>query len=315
MQEVWIVGLVLATLSAVCWAGVDVARKHVGSKMSASVAVTAMMLLQLPFILPFMVAASAGVSPESDAEIVTLLFVDFPVLTGSYVAFGGASVLLNIFANWMFLRAVQLSPLSLTTPYLSFTPVFSALVAFLWLGQQPTAWGVAGISTVCVGAFFLNPGSSEDGPFGPLKALWTERGSLYMLVVAVVWSVTPILDKRASDLTSPIWHTLFLALGIGVAFTVWHVANDRAKTLWRGFKIMPLLLLAVGAGLVGAMVLQLGSYAYVEIAYVETLKRAVGVIAAMAAGYFLFHEKDIARRFLGAAVMVVGVAMVLFGGN
>jgi drug/metabolite transporter (DMT)-like permease len=315
MTEAWTIGLLLAASSAICWTVVDIARKHIGAKMSASVAVTGLMLAQLPFILPTMIAATAGAKPDSDARVVELLFVEFVAIDASYLWFAVASVLLNIFANWLFLRAVQVSPLSLTTPYLSFTPVFSALVAFLWLGEQVTNWGIAGIMTVCVGAFFLNPGTKGAGLLAPFKALWSERGSFYMLIVAIVWSVTPILDKRASVQTSPIFHTLFLAAGIGVAFAVWQIGRGHGARLVRELKLMPVLMFVGGAMLVGAMVMQLSSYAYVEIAYVETIKRALGVVGAMAAGYLIFGEKDISRRFLGAAVMVVGVAMVLFGGN
>ncbi len=305
----------MAVGSAFCWTVVDVARKHIGAKMSASVAVTGLMLAQLPFMLPFMGAASAGVSPDSELRIVELLFVEFPAIDGGYLTFAVASVLLNIFANWLFLRAVQVSPLSLTTPYLSFTPVFSALVAFLWLGEEVTTWGIAGILTVCVGAFFLNPGTKGEGLLAPFKALWSERGSLYMLIVAIVWSVTPILDKSASVQTSAIFHTFFLAAGVGLAFATWQFASGRGSEIVGQLKLMPALIMLGGAMLVGAMVLQLSSYAYVEIAYVETIKRALGVVGAMLAGYLIFGEKDITRRFLGATVMVVGVAMVLFGGN
>jgi drug/metabolite transporter (DMT)-like permease len=315
MTEAWTVGLLLGATSALCWTMLDISRKHIVSKMSASFALVALMIAQIPFVLPFMTAAEFGATPEVQTPLTEVIFAEFPALSGTYLALGVASVVLNLAANWLFLRGMQISPLSLTTPYLAFTPVFSALFAFLLLGQGVTVWGIAGILVVCVGAFFLNPGTKEDGLLAPIKALWTERGSFYVLVVAVLWSITPVLDKTASDMTSPMWHTLFLAVGIGIGFTVWLVFRGGTDNMLEEFKIMPLLVLMGGLLLVSAMVLQLASYAYIEIAYVETLKRALGVIGAMVAGYFLFGEKDIARRFLGAGLMVLGVALVMFGGN
>ena len=315
MIETWTFGFLLALVSALFWAALDVSRKHITSKMTASTALVGLMLAQVPFVMPFMGAAEMGVSPRDPGPVSQILFSEFPEITGLYLAYGAGSIVLNVAANLLFLRAVQISPLSLTTPYLAFTPVFSAIFAFGLLGQRVTGWGVAGILVVCLGAFFLNPGTRDEGIFAPLKALWRERGSLYMLVVALTWSLTPIIDKQAADLTSPMWHTLFLATGIGLVFVAWFLVRREGKKLWGELGIMPLWLLGCGLAFVGAMVLQLGSYAFIEIAYTETLKRAVGVIAAMAAGYFWFQEKDIARRFVGAAVMVAGVAMVLLAGH
>ncbi len=315
MQHIWIIGLVLGASCALCWAGVDIARKHVADQTRASFALVGLMFAQVPFVLAMMTGTELGLRPAAHGPITDMVFVGFPSVSGAYLAYAGASVALNIFANWLFLRAMQVSPLSLATPYLAFTPVFSAIFAFLWLGQEVTWWGVGGIATVCLGALFLNPGTRADGPLAPLKALWNERGSLYMIVVAVVWSVTPILDRQAAVLTSPMWHTFFLALGTGLGFAVWLLARGQGAAMWQGLRHIKWLVLATGLFMVVALVLQLGAYEYIAIAYVETLKRALGVIGAMVAGYFLFGESDIARRFLGATVMVVGVALVMFGGH
>lgn len=282
--------------------------------MRTSYALVGLMFAQVPFVLASMSAGQAGLKP-GHGPISDAIFAGFPALSAAYFAYAGASILLNLFANWLYLRAMQISPLSLTTPYLAFTPVFSAVFAFAMLGQEVTGWGIAGILTVCLGAFFLNPGARDDGALAPLRALWNERGSLYMVGAALLWSVTPVFDRQAALLSSPMWHTFFLAVGVGLGFIVLLVVRGQGRGLWEGLRRMKWPLLATGFFMVVAMVLQLAAYDYIAIAYVETLKRALGVIGAMGAGYFLFHERDIARRFLGATVMVVGVALVMFGGH
>src|SRR5699024_3321033 len=159
---------------------------------------------------------------------------------------------------------------------------------------------------------FLNPGSESDGLLAPIKALWSERGSLYMVGVALFWSLTPVLDIQSTQITSPLWHAGFLALGEGGAVLIFLAARGRVKIVVEDLKLMPLLVVGSGLLLLGGMVFQLASYDYVAIAHVETLKRAVGVVCAMAASLIFFGEKDIARRFAAASVMVVGVALVLF---
>ena len=308
-------GFILAGLSALCWSSVDIARKQLVRKMRATTALVGLMLGQVVFLLPLLLMTELGAKPEVDHPAVDLFFFSIPEFTTTYFLYACSTITLNLAANLLFLHAVSISPLSLTTPYLALTPVFSAILAYLVLGQVVAGWGIVGILVVCLGAFFLNPGSKDDGPLAPLKALWSERGSLYMVLVALVWSITPILDREASMRTGAVWHTGFLAFGIGMALTIILCVRGKGRETLEDFKNAPVFLMLCAFLLLAAMALQLASYDYVAIAYVETFKRALGVIGAMAAGMIFFGEKDIGRRFIGAAVMVVGVAMVLFSGN
>lgn len=309
------IGLIIALGSAIFWSALDITRKHVGNHMSATAAVAGMMLLHIPIIAPLLFLGS-WIGGESEGHLVgELLLAGFPELPRAYFAYASGTILLNLLANYLFLRAVQLSPLGLTTPYLAFTPVFTAIVALVTIGEVPTSWGWAGIAVVCAGAFAMNPGDAKGGVLAPLKALWTERGTFYMLIVALLWSLTPVLDKGAAELTNPLWHTMFLSGAVGVIFFVARQARDRTtEKLFGEFKAIPGWLIGAALFSVCAMVLQLFSYDYVDLAYVETVKRAVGVISAIVAGYLLFGERDISRRLIGALVMCVGVAMILFGG-
>ncbi len=307
------VGFALALVCAVCWALLDVSRKFMGRRVSATGAAAGLMLLHVLYLNPLLLSGS--IVDGEGGGIRDMIWVGYPDLEWLYFLPTAVSVLLNLGANYLFFRAVQISPLSLTTPYLAFTPVFTAISALVFLGQIPNAYGWTGIVVVCMGAFFMNPGNSDDGVFAPVKALWTERGSFYMLIVALLWSITPILDKTASDMTSPLWHTMFLAGAVGLVFVGARGVKERSlRPLWGEFRTIPWWLAAGGFFAVAAMVLQLTSYAFIDVAYVETIKRAVGVTAAIAAGYFIFGERDVMRRLIGAFVMSIGVGLILLAG-
>ena len=66
-------------------------------------------------------------------------------LEPGYWRYGLPDILLNVAANLLFLHAVRVSPLSLTIPFLSFTPVFSALSASVLLGEWPSGSALLGI--------------------------------------------------------------------------------------------------------------------------------------------------------------------------
>ena len=57
---------------------------------------------------------------------------------------------------WLYMRAIRESPLSLTLPYLAFTPVFNILTGYIFLGEQVSSAGMAGIVLVVCGAWLLN---------------------------------------------------------------------------------------------------------------------------------------------------------------
>jgi len=44
----------------------------------------------------------------------------------------------------MYQKALHIAPLSLTVPYLAFTPVMILVTAFFLLGEVPTLWGATG---------------------------------------------------------------------------------------------------------------------------------------------------------------------------
>lgn len=305
-------GLILAIVGALSWSTLDVVRKQVGSSLSATAAVATLTFWQLPFLA---VAMGVGEWTQPQTAPWSIIANGFPTIPAEYFwPFLGA-VALNVLANWLFLRAVQISPLSLTIPYLSFTPVFTAVSGLVMLGETPTVWGWGGIGVVGLGAFFLNPGASDGGFLAPVHALWKERGSFYMLLVAAIWSITPVLDKIGSLQTNVMGHTAFLAAGIFAVFFGYHAIVDRSawKILSR-FRVQPALLAFGGFMTVVAMVSQISAYHYMDLAYVETIKRAIGMIAAIVIGWLWFDEADFGRRLFAALVMAAGVAMVLVGG-
>jgi len=313
--ELYSLGLAFALVSAVCWASFDISRKQIGESMSATAAVAGIMVFHLPFIAPFIAATEGFGVRGPDHPVAEILFVGVPSVTGPYALLAGTSIALNLVANFLFLRSVQLSPLSLSVPYLAFTPVFSAIPAYLFYAEVPTGLGWAGILAVGLGAFFLNPGNREHGWAAPIWALWTERGSLYMLVVAALWSVTPVLDKGASASTSAMWHTMVLSAGVGVVFVGARALRDGSLSVVASeVAEEPVWVALSGLFSVTAMVLQLSAYDYIDVAYVETIKRAVGVMGSIVAGWILFDESEVGRRLLGAAVMTLGVVLVILGG-
>lgn len=222
------------------------------------------------------------------------------------------SILLNLGANLAFIQAVRLSPLSLTIPFLSFTPVFAALLAIPLLGELPTPVQGLGILTVVVGAFTLHLGPGGASLRGVLGAFWRERGCPLAMLVSLLWAATVALDKLAIERSNEPLHGLVLIAGIGLASFLLLVARGEVRDLATA-RAAPATL--AGALVVGSvsLALQLVAIKLVWVSIVETVKRGVGNTMAVIMGRLVFNEPVTAQKVVGVVLMAVGVAVVLFG--
>lgn len=304
-------GIALALGAAASWAALDVLRKSLGKDLGARTAVLGMMVFQIPLLVP---AVALSVEPGAiDGAAASAILGDGSFdLDATYALLAALSIAVNVIANYLLLRALQLSPLGLVTPYLAFTPVFSALLALALFDERPTLLGWLGIVVVGIGAFALNPGNREHGVLAPFRALGAERGSVYALIVAALFSVVVLFDSRAVQRASPMIHASALAIGIAGGMLVWHVATGgRVAALAAEMRRRPGALV-LAAGLVfGGVVLQLAAYTFLPVAYVEAVKRAVGVLGAIAGGALLFGEQGLVRHLVAGVIMVIGVTVVL----
>lgn len=277
----------LAIAVSLLWAGLDLLRKVLVARVSP---------LALLFLL------SLGVAP---------FFVVWGWSEGTlrwqpdYFLPAGLSIVLNVAANLAFFEAVRISPLSLTIPLLSFTPVFATLLAIPLLGEVPNAWQAAGIAMVVVGAYVL--GSPAHPLRGKRRSLLRDRGSLLMLFVALVWAATIALDKMSIERSSEALHGAVLSTGVGSAALVLLVGRGRLGDV-TAVRVVPGAAVAalVVSGL--ALGLQLVLLEHMWVGMVETLKRGIGNALAIVSGRLFFGEEITVAKVSSVFLMALGVA-------
>ena len=230
---------------------------------------------------------------------------------GGYWLPAGSSIALNVVANLAFFEAVRRSPLSVTIPMLSLTPVFAALLAVPMLGEVPTTRQVLGIALVVAGAFLVNLGGDDRLHVADAwRALVRERGSLLMAGVALTWALAIPLDKMAMAESGVPFHGMMLNFGVGIgAIAILGVRGEvRELRLPKGSRLLALLSIVATAA---AIALFLVAIANVLIGVVESLKRGIGSAAALGLGYLLFDERIGAPQLGAVALMSAGVALIL----
>lgn len=223
---------------------------------------------------------------------------------------GLGSTLINVFANLAFIEAVRRSPLSLTIPLLSLTPVFTALLAIPLLGETPEPRQWLGIGTVVLGAFWLNLRRGSVSVAEAWRAFLSEPGSRLMVAVSLMWSLAMPLDKMAVEVAGPSFHGIVLSLGVAAVLVLLATLRGRLGE-FRDMSHRPGLLLAGVLLNVVALALQLLAIKIVWVGFVETMKRGVGSFLALLWGRLIFDEALEPRLFTAVAAMGVGVALIL----
>jgi drug/metabolite transporter (DMT)-like permease len=287
-------GALLLTLGAsAAFGGLDATRKKLGDVLGPLPLTALLGLGQVPVFIGWCLLAGASL-PRA-----------------GYVPQALASIAFNLTGNLLFLRAVQLSPLSLTIPFLSFSPVFSALFSTVLLGELPGPLQLFGMLWVVAGAFLLNL-SREDlaRPARLWRVLGRERGSLLMLGTALVWALGSIFDKRALVFSSAPMHGLVLALGIPLGVLLLMAGRGELARLGdvrRAPRLFSLTLLFA----VASVGLQLLALPHVFVSLYEAIKRCVGMTLAVVNGALLFGEPVTVRKLVAIALMGTGVVCIL----
>ncbi len=285
--------IISAVLAGVAFAGLDFSRKKLLEELPATV------------ILVWLVAATF-----SFFGIWFLVAPQTPLRSG-YFPPAILSVAMNVLANLLFLKAISISPLSRTIPFLSLSPAFAAMSAFFVVGEvlEPEQWG--GVLCVVAGALTLNSSAGVGGAFsGVLRALRRERGSLLMIVTAICWGIAAPFDKIAVSRASISAHACFLSGGVGVVLLVVLVLRREH----RGLLAVGSCRFALGRAMafaVCALGIQLIAYQEGFVGLAETIKRVIGMVSALALGSWVFGEKILPSQYWAVGLMSLGVALVL----
>jgi uncharacterized membrane protein len=251
-----------------------------------------MVLVALPFLVPLLMDRDS-LPLSRDLILVVSIAIPFEIL-----------------AYYIYLSAIRIAPLSLSVPYLSFTPVFAILTAALVLQERISFQGLIGILMVTAGAYVLNIELFVHHPLAPFKAIFKSPGSRRMLMVALIWSLTSTLGKKGVLLSDPVFFGIFYMLTFSIPMLIiacWRIKRHTATVNLKGRNSIWLVL--------GGMVTALGTMAHFHaiklapVSYMIAVKRT-SLIFSVLYGGLIFKEERIRVRLLGTTIMLSGVVVL-----
>lgn len=208
--------------------------------------------------------------------------------------------------------AVNLAPLSVTMPYLAFTPALVVGIGYAMLGETVRPWGVVGILGIVAGSYILNLRHfRRNDLLAPLRAIYQEEGPRLMLAAAVIYALTSVLGKKLVLLAGPLYSALaFWSISIPVVLTALTLSGRIRPRL---LLLRPVRSCAVALVMAGHLLLHMYAISLTKVAYMIAVKRLSGFFSVLYGG-LLFGERDLWPLAAGSLLMCLGVAVLAVAG-
>ncbi len=223
-------------------------------------------------------------------------------------ALGFSTILLAV-ASIFYFKAIKYSDLSIAVPMRALTPLFLLITSPIILGEFPGALGISGIILIVFGSYILHLKERRNGFWGPFKSLVNEKGSRYMLMVAVLFSISGNLDKVGVVHSSPfMWlFSLNFAVALVLGVALFRRPIDVSRQMRATWPFLLSLGLCSGLGLIFQMI----SIEITNVPYLIAVKRT-SVLMTSLLGIFIFKEKGLKERIAGVILMILGVFVISF---
>lgn len=278
--------ILFALLSAWGWATSDAfAKKELELRGSVFLVLWVRYLLSLLFLLPF------------------LFIYGIPRLDYTFFFVHIFWIPLEVTAAYLYMKAISISPLSLTLPVLSLTPLFILFSGRIILGERAAKSAILGIVLIVVGSYILHLRRGE-GLLGPMRFWLKEKGSLLMVLVAFLYSFTSVFGKILIKHSSPQFFSIYYATIMTVILLPFALREVKVFT----FKFSGYITLS-GFFFAIMILFHMLSLNLAMVAYMISLKRLSGLIGVLYGGFF-FKEKNIGFRLIGASLLVAGAILI-----
>ncbi|MBN2601848.1 MAG: DMT family transporter [Candidatus Marinimicrobia bacterium] len=241
--------------------------------------------------------------------LLLLFFIRIPELQPGFWQAMIICVAIDLITTFLYMRAIQIAPLSLTVPYLGLSPIFLLLIPTIVLGERLTGIGIVGVILVSIGTYTLQIDRVKYGLFEPWLAIFKNRGSLYMFCVAILYSVTATYGKVAIMKSSPLFMTIiyFSLLAIGFTLIVLFTERKQYRTLYE----YPVQKLGIGLAMALMAITHFTAIGMIQVAYMISIKR-LSLLFAIVYGALLFKETNLKERLLGGLFIIAGAAFIAF---
>ena len=168
-----------------------------------------------------------------------------------------------------------------------------------------------GIGLIIFGTVILYSRSfSIPDIFKSLTYIVKNKGARYMILVSLIWSLTPILDKICFKYSSMNIHGFIQSFGILIVLVMINRESffDDLQSIRDSFFIICITMLV---GTI-ATIFQFFAISLTFVSIMESIKRSVGQVLSVIFGTIYFNERITYQKILGVIILSLGVFVILY---
>ena len=234
----------------------------------------------------------------------TIRWPSLPAAFWIYSVLGG---IVGALGNGLLVKALEKGELSVLGPINSYKSVIGIIMGIFLLGELPNFWGIAGMALIIYGSYFVLDTTEERFSWALLK----RKEIQYRIGAMVLTAIEAVFVKKvilASSVTiSFISWCWFGALFSFLLLLVQQNAVSRSKSLSKkDFSGYLFLLLCIGT-------MQLTTnyvFDHMSVGYALALFQLSTIISVLL-GHRVFKEQQIAKKMIGAAIMIAGSVIII----
>jgi len=243
-----------------------------------------------------------------------IFFIPFTHISVDYIIILLWSTFLNAVATVTALKAVKYGDLSLVWPLSAFTIPFLLISWFIIAWELPNIYGIYGVLLIFIGTYFLQISEIKKGIFWPITAIYHNIGARYMIVTALIWSITTPLDKLGIVEYGVLQWMFMLNIMIAILMTfytlLFHRKSFTELANIKALKKVSLLTILWW----GTLLIQMFALKLTLAIYVISIKRASGIFSVILWSIF-FKEKNIVSKLIAVGIMFIWICIISFFGN
>ena len=284
--------IVICMISGIFWAFFDLSRKITLKKISPFTLLIIFSFVQLIIFS------------------IWINFENYQINFVPYIFPGLLLIVISIISAFLFLKALSISELGLSIPLLSFSPLFSTILSSIILDENLQKLQYFGIGLIIFGTVILYSRSfSIPDIFKSLTYIVKNKGARYMILVSLIWSLTPILDKICFKYSSMNIHGFIQSLGILIVLVMVNKEGffDNLQSIRESFFVICITMLI---GTI-ATILQFFAISLTFVSIMESIKRSVGQVFSVILGTMYFDEKITYQKIFGIIILSLGVFVIL----
>lgn len=219
------------------------------------------------------------------------------------------SGLANIVAIITYNYSIKLGELSTVIPFTKLNPVFTGILAAIFLAETISYVNAAGIILVTLGSYVILKDNKDD-LLDPIRRFKVSDAPKLGAASAFLYSIASIADRFVTQTVSPEIYTYLIYFFMTAGLTAYILARDREifTEVRENFSQDRKLYSITGLGAAIASYLIFFSFSKAEASKVIPVLQ-LQVFISVLAGITLFNEGNIKEKIIGSVILVVGVAM------